>query len=379
MAAALTMLDAGCKDPYVSPYRSPATGYLVVEGYISGNTTTQFTLTRTISLPGDSILPTVSGANVQIEGSDNSVYPLTGLGAGLYSSIDTLTLNPNLQYRLRITTANREQYLSDFVPFKTTPPIDSINWVQKSDNSIQIYGNTHDPANNTHYYQWDFVQTYEYHSAEESYVYYDKDTTPVKVLPRAPDQEIYRCWTTSGSTSILISNSTKLAQDVIYEQPIKLIPADDIQSSVLYSILVKEYAITGNGYTFLSLMQKNSESLGSIFDEQPTQITGNIHSLTNPSEQVIGYVSAGTVQQQRIFIARSQIVSHYVYSCPAPDTTIGISQSALINNFGSGEYTPMYYGITCGTCPLGWVSNFTDCLNCLLHGGTNVTPSFWPN
>ena len=44
------------------------------------------------------------------------------------------------------------------------------------------------------------------------------------------------------------------------------------------------------------LMQKNAESLGSIFDEQPTQITGNIHSVTNPSEQVIGYVSAGTVE-----------------------------------------------------------------------------------
>ena len=376
---AIYLLCWGCKDPYVSPYKSPSTGYLVVEGYISGNTTTKFTLTRTLSLPGDSTLPTVSGANVQIEGSDNSVHPLTGLGAGVYSSIDTLSLNPQLQYRLRISIPSGEQYLSDFVPYKTTPPIDSINWIQKSDNTIQIYANSHDPADNTHYYQWDYDQTYEYHSAEASNFYYDKDTTPVMVLARDAEQQIYRCWTTSNSTNILIASSTKLAQDVIYEQPIKLIPADDIQTSVLYSIHVREYALTAGGYNFLSLMQKNSESLGSIFDAQPTQITGNIHSLSNPAEEIIGYVSAGSVQQQRIFIYRSQIVTHYVNSCPAPDTTLPQDIKSLEINFGSGVYTPLYFGTSCGRCALGWVSNFTDCVNCLLGGGTNVDPSFWPN
>ena len=167
-----------CKDPYISPYKSPATGYLVVEGYISGNTTTQFMLSRSIPLPGDSTLPTESGATVQILGSDNSSYPLTGMGNGVYSTIDTLKINPQLQYRLSIKTSNGAQYLSDLVPYKSTPPIDSINWIQNGDYSIQIYANTHDPANNTHYYLWNYDQTYEYHSAEDSYDYWDKDTTP---------------------------------------------------------------------------------------------------------------------------------------------------------------------------------------------------------
>ena len=94
------MLCPGCKQPYVSPYKNPITGYLVVEGYISGNSITQFSLTRTIALPGDSTLPTVDGATVQVEGSDNSTYALTDTGHGSYISIDTLNLNPQLQYRL---------------------------------------------------------------------------------------------------------------------------------------------------------------------------------------------------------------------------------------------------------------------------------------
>src|SRR6202012_4889724 len=73
------LLGAGlfrCKQNYVSPYVSPHTGYLVVEGYISGNGPTQFTLSRTVPLPGSEGIPLETGAQVQVEGSDSSVYPL---------------------------------------------------------------------------------------------------------------------------------------------------------------------------------------------------------------------------------------------------------------------------------------------------------------
>src|ERR1700722_11452734 len=92
-----------CVQKYNSPYASPPTGYLVVEGYISGNSPTQYTLSRTIPLPGDSAIPVETGAKVQVEGTDNSVFPLIEQGAGTYVA-DTLPLNAATQYRLRITT-----------------------------------------------------------------------------------------------------------------------------------------------------------------------------------------------------------------------------------------------------------------------------------
>jgi len=366
-----------CKDPYISPYKSPPTGYLVVEGYISGNSTSTFTLSRTIPLPGDTSLPTENGATVQIEGSDNSVYPLTGHGNGVYSTADTLQLNALLEYRLNIQIASGEKYQSDFVPFRPTPPIDSLNWVQNGDNSIQIYVNTHDPANNTRYYQWNFDQTYEYHSAEQSGDYWDKDTTPPAVEIRAPQDQVFKCWQNGSSTAILIDNTTKLVNDVVYQQPVKYIPPNDVQTSVLYSILVRQYSLTADGYTFLNLMQQNTESLGSIFDAQPSQITGNIHSLSNPAEQVIGYVSAGTVQSQRIFIYRYQLNSTFSFSCPIQDTVFTDSAQD-VNNLGAGLFTPLSYGRT-STGKTGWISNYTDCTVCTVGGGTNHAPPYWPN
>jgi len=371
------LLCQRCKDPYISPYKAPATGYLVVEGYISGNSISQFTLSRSIPLPADTTLPVVDGAAVQIEGSDNSVYPLAGQGNGVYRTPDTLELNTQLEYRLDIQMPGGEKYQSDLVPYKITPPIDSINWVQNSDNSIEIYTNAHDPGNNTHYYQWNFDQTYEYRSAESSEYYWDKDTAPPAVVPRSPAEQVYRCWMSGVSTAILIDNTTKLSADVVYRAPLKYIPPDDIQTSVLYSILVRQYALTADGYNFLSLMQKNTESLGSIFDAQPSQLTGNIHSLSNPAEPVIGYVSAGTVQSQRIFIYRWQINSAYSYRCPIPDTLFTDART-LPANYGNGLFTPIVFGMN-DAGQKGWSSNYTDCLVCTVRGGTNQPPSYWPN
>jgi hypothetical protein len=360
-----------CKDKYISPYTSPPTGYLVVEGYISGNARTTFTLSRSIPLPGDSTPPAETHAQVQVEGSDNSIWPLAEQPGGVYT--DSVTLNTQAQYRLRIHTTNGEDYLSDYVPFKTTPPIDSVSWTN-GPNGVVIYVNSHDPANATRYYQWNWDQTYEYHSAEYSYYEYSRAANNVYVRPDS--DQIYQCWQNSSSTQILVSTSAKLAQDVISLYPIKRIPPDDIQLSVVYSILVRQYALTVDGYNFLTLMQKNTESLGTIFDAQPSQITGNIHSLTHPAELVIGWVSAGTVTQQRIFITRAQVPSNYEFQCGVKDTLLPIDTD-LRKNFGF-EFTPVG-GFFVGNTLVGYVSNFTSCVDCReAGGGINKKPSYWP-
>jgi len=367
----LIMLQWQCVQKYNSPYVSPPTGYLVVEGYISGNSPTQYTLSRTIPLPGDSAIPMETGAKVQVEGTDNSVYPLTEQTTGVYVA-DSLTLNAATQYRLRINTTEGEQYLSAFAPFESTPAIDSINWVYNA-GGVNIYANTHDPTNNVRYYQWNYTETWEYTSAEySSYLYNDTTNT---LTPRPQSQQDFNCWTTLPSTTILLGSTAKLSQDVIYEQPLTSIPAGTVRLSYLYSIIVRQYGLTQAGYNFLSLMQQNTESLGSIFDATPSQLVGNIQCLTNPSEPVIGYISAGTVQQQRIFISRSQLpVWDYVFTCPEADIMVPPIPDSLMFYFGEGQYDPVSLLVN-----NDYTANAAGCVDCRLQGGTTQMPSFWPN
>jgi hypothetical protein len=358
-----------CIQPYVSPYKSPPTGYLVVEGYISANSATQYTLTRSVQLSGNYAVPAVTGATVQVEGSDNSVFPLPEQGNGVYGDT-TLDLNPANQYRLRIQAPNGESYLSDFVAVKPSPPIDSINWTFDYYNGVNIYVNTHDPDNATHYYMWTYDQTWEYDMTWVSYVKYD-DTTNT-VVPRLPGQLVDRCWVNSPSTTLMADNTSKLSQDVVFEYPLVHILNDQQQLGVLYSIIVTQSTLTADGYNFLYQMQQNTEALGTVFDAQPTQLTGNLHCLNNPAEPVIGYISAGTVQQERIFIADRQLPYwQYYLACAKPNITVPNIPDSLQYYFGS-LYTPIE------AIPGGYLANISTCIDCTLLGGSNQKPSFWP-
>lgn len=373
----LLLLMGQCKETYVSPYKSPPTGYLVVEGFIAAGPT-QFTLSRVIALPGDSTPPAEHNAKVQVEGSDNSVYPLTERSNGVYSA-DTLPLNPTAQYRLRVQTSGGGIYLSDFTPFRVVPQIDSVHWEEVSD-GVHIYVNTHDPAGATRYYQWEFDEVWQYHMAEFSYLKFQpagrgfpNDT----VVQRADSEYVYNCWSNAVSTPLLLASSAKLAQDVIYRQPIQVIYSGTQRLDELYSILVRQYALTQDAYNYLSLMKVNTESLGSIFDAQPSELKGNIHCLSNPGEPVIGYVSAGTVQQQRLFIQRSQVPDWtYNVTCDQSDTFVGVGKQDTFFKFGS--FTPLYPEYRFGRLS-GWFANQNSCIDCRLLGGNTQKPSFWPN
>jgi len=379
----LLLLSMGqCKQTYVSPYKSPPTGYLVVEGFIAGNAPTQFTLSRVIRLPGDSAIPPVTKAKVQVEGTDQSVYPLVETTAGVYKAADTLPLSPGVRYRLRISTTDGKTYLSDNVPYKVSPGIDSINWVQDG-NGVTIYANTHDPANSTRYYQWQYAETWEYTSAEYSsfkFLAGSRSNGKDSVVRREDSEYVYTCYQGDQSTTLLLGSSTKLAQDVIYRQKLLVIPRGSVQLSVLYSVIVTQNALTEDAYNFLSLMKSNTESLGSIFDAQPSELQGNIHNLAHADEPVIGYVSAGTILRQRIFINVTALNNWgYSFGCALPDTLVYDDPNGLFVDqiLKGGDFIPLDRAYNMRGF-IGWDANGRYCVDCRVRGGVTKKPSFWP-
>lgn len=374
---ALVLLFGQCKDVYESPYVAPATGYLVVEGFIAGNGPTQVRLSRTFPLPGNTAPAAEKNAQLQVEGEDNTSYVLSEKGNGLYG-IDTLPLDTGKKYRLRIHTAGNKDYLSDYTPFKPTPLIDSISWKTTS-TGVDIFANTHDATGSSRYYQWEYAETWRYHSAEFSEGIYKEP--PPSVEYRGDADQIYTCWRSTSSTTLLLGTSAKLSQDVIFEHLINQVAGQSSQLSDLYSILVRQYTLTEDAYNYLTLMKKNSESLGSIFDAQPSKLKGNIHGLSNPAEQVIGFISAGTIQQKRIFIDRRQLplLFSYYFSCPLKDTLTPPNEDSYKKWFSpSSGYTPVYQHFNDFGIFDGWMANNTSCIDCRLQGGTTTKPPFWP-
>jgi Domain of unknown function (DUF4249) len=361
-----------CKKPYNPPAINFDNKFLVIDGSLvnSPDSPTVITLSRTVKLTDSTqAFYPETGATVSIEDSSGGTFALSETPNGMYKSLP-LVLNASNKYRLKITTSVGEQYASDFVQMQQTPPIDSVTWMQQGD--VMVYVNTHDPSGNTKYYQWDFTETWQNTAplvselgVQNGLIYYVSD--------RPLDQR-YNCWSSDHSTDILIGSSIALSSDVISMAPIAVVPDNSVKIGVRYSILVKQYAITEQAYQYLSILKKNTENLGSIFDAQPTQLTGNFHSLKNPEEMVVGYFTASSVQQKRIFISNGQVSWNYVYNGRSCDL-LTIQQNAtnfLIYNYPDTAYSAYYFSGTTGLT-LARVS----CIDCTVQGGTNVKPAYW--
>ncbi|MEO6328621.1 MAG: DUF4249 domain-containing protein, partial [Ginsengibacter sp.] len=153
-------VTSGCKEKYLPLLASPATGYLVVEGFINnGQKSTIITLTRTTRLFDTLDVIYEHNATVNIEGDNQLTYPLYYTGNGNYISATSLNLNSNQKYRLRIKTQDGKEYLSDFSKVRNTPPVDSITWLREN-GGVRLYINTHDPQNTTRYYQWKYKEVW---------------------------------------------------------------------------------------------------------------------------------------------------------------------------------------------------------------------------
>ena len=403
--ALVIIAAAGCRKPYQPPEISAPGSYLVVEGFInSSNDSTFIKLSKTVPLSAKTTVNPVLNANVTVESSSGASYALTAAGGGVYASVG-LNLDNSLLYRLRIKTADGGEYVSDFVPVLNAPPIDTISHAVQN-NGIQFYVSTHDAQNSTRYYRWAYQETWVFHS---KYYSFCKSTGDTVINRNLATEQVYQCWRSDTSSTIVVGSSSGLSKSVINNQPVTFVASnseklDGGQSIIIeqfaptttaYSILVKQYALTSDAYAYWQNLKKNTEQLGSIFDAQPSQSGGNVHSLTNPAGQVIGYISAGTVTSKRVFVKNQEIpVAWYPFNfgdkCVldslylhylAPGAAVAVNQEDEYFNINKqGKYFTQQIPVATiynkfGEL-IGHSGSSPECVDCTLRG-TNKQPAFW--
>jgi len=377
----LFIAAVGCRQDYNPKPIATATNYLVVEGLINtGTDSTTIKLSRTVPLTSKTGTAPELGATVTITSSTGSAYPCIETGKGFYKAAGLNTASGS--FGLKINTTDGKTYQSDLVLAKNSPPIDSV-YYKVENNGVQIYADTHDPSNNTRYYRWDFSETYEYHTPYQSIVYFQPPDT---ILSRRLDQYVYECWRSDTSTNVTLNTSAKLASDVISQNKVQFVESTSEKLESTYSILVKQYALTADAYNYLQQLKKNTEQLGSVFDPQPSELPGNIHCTSNPSEPVIGFISAGTSVQSRVFITNRALPAWKAvtpYDECKLDTLLfsRVLKSGLIVNevelyIYNGVNRPVYPISRPGGPILGYSASSNDCIDCTLRG-TRIKPSYW--
>jgi hypothetical protein len=369
---------ASCVDPYNPPELESAVSYLVVDGIVDvADPDSRIKLTRSQDLNEEGQPLPETGASITVEVVNGPVFMLPEVSPGEYSA-SGVTIADGQQCRLHIRTASGADYVSETVICNVSPPIDSVTWTVSGGN-LNFEVSTHDPEGNSRYYRWKTVETVMYHSTHHSSMIWDPAIGEVR--NRTAEENIYTCWKTTPFGTISLFSTNGLVEDVVRKHPLLRIPANSWKLTARYSLLVRQYVIDKSEFNFWTELRKNTESIGTIFDPQPTQVTGNIHSVDPSGPDALGYFSLGRSVEQRIYVGSSDLPppeggyeKSFVPGCsPFSVDTIYIDDYRISNKLAL-LLNPVYEG------PLlvGYRTADALCVDCrLVHGGVNTKPDFW--
>jgi hypothetical protein len=378
---------SSCRKPYNPPVTTTDYAYLVVEGVINSGVadSTVITLSRTVPLNADTTLRPETGAKVIVESNQNTQYQLIEKRPGAYVA-QNLNLPTAYKYRLHIYTASGREYTSDYAENKITPPIDTITHTFLP-NGVQFYLNAHDPSNNTRYYRWEYHEYWSYYTAYATVLQYQKGA----VIGLPVDSDFYYCYrNATPANGIFIGTSDKLSQDVIYQQPLNYVAGQSGKLVSEYVLEVRQFAITPEAYTYWQQLKTNTEDLGSIFDAQPSSPVSNVHSISNPNESVIGYVSVSTSTLKRATLTQAEVPFAVVPVIgPLRDTLTCTTDTLffdpqysltyrLSQTFSAGNYLPYDFAYNSLNVAYGYKYAEAGCVDCRKLGGTNIKPVWWP-
>ena len=335
---------------------------IVVEVLLTNeNVRNYVSLSRTIPIGITGISSPLVDAHVYVQDDLNRVALFNEKSAGHYYS-DSLNFIGEVgrTYTLHILAGGKE-YQSEPMLMSEVQPIDSLYAVfEYREDGIYpplyqytIYLNSFDASNNNRFFRWTYEEVWEYH-------------LPWHYPP------LYKsvCWLSEKSSDIIIKNTSTLEQSIINELP--LVQLDNRSSTKLfqkYSILLKQYSINEDEYTFWESMREMTEEQGGLYDPIPQPLNGNITCVDDPAEPVLGFFSVSAVAKKRLFIDNDTIKYMPGGQYCVTDTAYSIEEIS-----GLGRYVFILEFIDEGGYYL--LSRFEQCADCRLFG-TNITPDFW--
>jgi hypothetical protein len=381
---ALFLLITSCTDPYKLQTNTFEEA-LVVEATITNELKKQeIKISKTFRFEDNG--PTFeSGAEVNITDNAGNQFEFKEQ-SGVYVSTSEFQAIPDREYRLNITTNDGKSYTSKPETLTAVNEIGSLIptvVTKNAERGVQINVNSFDPSGKSRFYRYDYEETYKIIAPKY---------TPNKAVVLGPQQigmeprttEARTCYSTKKSTDIILASSNGFTEDRV-NYPIRFISNKNYIISHRYSILVRQYIQNLASYTFHKTLKELSGSESILSQNQPGFFYGNLKSLENPNEKVIGFFEVSSVSSKRIFFNYSDLfpgeaLPPYYTNCDdqilkfcfnyqkdpecAGDAIIGnITLNKLLLYYPDGD---LYHMVPpqCGDC-----TSFSS----------NIIPSFWIN
>lgn len=351
--AVLVIINTSCIKQYNPEIGgNDAKKYVVTGEVIKGNTIQNINVSQTASIsePTYKYYVPVSGCYVVIVDDKGNVYSAGDMGDGNYQANipqsmisigSAFKVEVNIPILGEVSENNRINIVSDYDTIQECPDVDSLYYQLENLPSvnpynvikgIRFYCDLNATAYKCRNFRFEEIETWKYKAdlaTENTYRY---------------------CWLTRKINTIFTLSTKNLTQNKFKMVPFHFV--DNYSSQRLrfgYSLLVKQYSISDAAFAYWKKIRTNSEDQGGMYEKQPLQIKGNMHNLTKPNIAVLGFFSVSDMTAKRLFVGKIEGLPTEFVPCELPVPT-------------GGPAPPPN----------------PECFNCLLEGGTNIRPDFWP-
>ena len=406
LAAVAAIALSSCVYPF-EPEITGTDSRIVVEGSISVGGTSTFYFSRMIPMSGVSYWdPRAMEMSGYIEGEDGtrvgssyggwedaslSLVDTKTYTAGDSSSsrptrymllFDTSQLNP--AQRCRAHFEDRETgavYESDWVDVCAAPVIDELRYILDPVRSELNVALSMHSATDSHF-RCSFDETWEYHSDLYASHYLEVSGDEMYLIKFSGGQNNYYCWDSFRSPEVKLFSSSEQVENRFTDLEFYRISSSNRKLQVLYRLTLHLEAVSEEAFRYWKNIEDNTNNQGSLFSPIPSQMRGNIHCLSDPFADVVGYVSAAVVADGVMYYDDLQ---EKFYNGPDTDWSRivieEITDPAMFYLWRFKGYLP-YTVIPADMSENGqttWQWAKAECVDCRRLGGTKTKPAGWPN
>lgn len=293
-----------CEDVY-TPDIDAVDNMLVVDARIvrgqSGGVITMHE-TRGFNEPANYAKPT--GALVSIVSSDGTVTELDTVRQG--STSVSMNFELGIEYKLKIEYKG-ETYESAFEPVPAVPQIDTVYGIAKTEitrpdggkdvndfrevEGVQLYADI-TGAKESPYFRFTARRVLQY-------------TYPVKVGELTETMYGWESFYPHENYNIAApaeySSSTDIIKNPLYFLPKKLIRKPE-HSFAGWILILQQYAISKNAYSYYKDLNSQLDSEGRLFDAVYVQARNNLKCTSDPNKTILGNFEIASVNETRYFI-----------------------------------------------------------------------------
>ncbi|HLN56293.1 MAG TPA: DUF4249 domain-containing protein [Bacteroidales bacterium] len=366
--ACINPFDPGIDPQDISKY--------VVNGVVSDESAIQTVSVSMASSVGDPRIIPVSGCSVIIRDEPGNIFQMNEAVNGIYKAeIDPSFLVAGNSFRIEVTTPDGTMIQSDFDSIPGCPDVDSVYFLRSeiiADNpndvvkGIRFYLDFDGGSSASRYFRWELEETWEYRVPYPREWFYDGIVH--QILPADYSRQV--CWKTVPVWKIFTLSTAGLSENRYEMLPLNFV--DNLGPRLVYgySLLIKQISLSEASFAYWDQLRSNSYDQGGLYDKQPAMITGNLHNMTSPDNEVLGFFGASSVKSKRIFVADVDNLD-IKYTAPC---------SLNILKYGFKELKPEDLPVYLYGDRLGYslISMGDECVDCLKMGGVNVKPDFWP-